>query len=280
MCSRRERDLMGMMRLPRHMMAGGPMILRRSTCYFLPAFGLLSLLTAACGGSRTSSAPGPAESTQTPMAATLVAGTPHAPRVAAERDQELIGAAGRGDLNAVQRLLEQGASVHARDERDVTALIAAAYGNHLAVAEALVRAGADVNAKDGTQQSAYLIATSEGYLDLLRLTLQAGADVRSTDSYNGTGLIRAADRGHVEVIRELLRTGIDVDHVNRLGWTALLEAIILGRGSPRHVEVVRLLVGAGADVNIADRDGVTPLMHARQRGYAEMVDILQRAGAR
>jgi ankyrin repeat protein len=192
----------------------------------------------------------------------------------------LIAAAGQGDAATVRGLLAQGASVHASDERGVTALIAAAYQDELEVAKLLIEAGADVNVQDDTQQSAYLIPTADGYLELLKLTLQAGADVHSLDSYNGTGLIRAADRGHVEIIEELLKTDIDIDHVNRLGWTALLEAIILGDGGPRHSEVVRLLVEAGADVNLADGSGVTPLAHARQRGFDEIISILEGAGAR
>ena len=166
------------------------------------------------------------------------------------------------------------------DEAGQTALIAAAYGNHLAVGEALIAAGADVNVKDNTQQSAYLIPTADGGLEFLRLTLRSGADVHSLDSYNGTGLIRAADRGHLEIVRELLRTPIRIDHINRLGWTALLEAIILGGGDQRHTEVVRVLVEAGANVNLADRDGVSPLAHARQRGYREMVRLIETAGGR
>jgi uncharacterized protein len=201
-------------------------------------------------------------------------------RAQADRDRALITAAGDGDTGSVRRLLQEGASVHAADERGVTALIAAAYRNHVEVARLLVRAGADVDRQDRTRQSAFLIATSDGYVDLLRLTLEAGADVHGTDSYNGTGLIRAADRGHVDVIRELLKTPIRLDHVNRLGWTALLEAVILGDGGPRHTEVVRLLVEAGAGVNIADSGGVTPLAHARTRGFTAIVGILEAKGAR
>jgi len=81
-------------------------------------------------------------------------------------------------------------------------------------------------------------------------------------------------------VRILLATAIDKDHVNRLGWTALLEAVILGDGGNAHTEIVRLLVEAGAKPDIADRDGVTPLGHARRRGYAAMVGILEGAGAR
>ena len=161
-------------------------------------------------------------------------------------------------------------------------LIAAAYANDVEEAERLIAAGADVNAKDESVQSAYLIATSEVGDDprLLELTLNTGADVQSLDSYNGTGLIRAADRGYTTIVARLLETDVDIDHVNRLGWTALLEAIILGGGDAAHVEVVRQLVDAGVDVNLADGQGVTPLAHARQQKYADMVEILQDAGAR
>lgn len=201
----------------------------------------------------------------------------------AAEEARMISAAQRGDTEAVNTLLEEGASVNARDENARTALVAAAYENHVDVARLLVRAGASVNAKDETEQSAYLISTSEVGDDprLLELTLRNGANVKSLDSYDGTGLIRAAERGHVEIVKELLKTDIDVDHVNNLGWTALLEAIILGDGGMRHTEVVRLLVDAGADVNLADGDeGVTPLEHARRRGHEEIVEILKSAGAR
>jgi hypothetical protein len=71
-------------------------------------------------------------------------------------------------------------------------------------------------------------------------------------------------------------TDIDVDHVNRLGWTALLEAVILGDGGPDHQRIVERLVDAGADRAIADEDGVTALEHARDRGYTEIVELLER----
>ena len=108
-----------------------------------------------------------------------------------ERGQRLIKAARAGDLDRVEKLLDQHASIAARDSSKATALVAAAYGNHLEIAERLLKAGADPNAKDDTVQSAYLIATSEIGDDprLLRLTLKHGADVRSLDSWKGTGLI-------------------------------------------------------------------------------------------
>ena len=253
----------------------------------------VSVVMAGCGGSEqsggTSRATGAAQEvapeTTAPPAGRATeesATTMQVSQADEETNAELIEAAERGDTEAVKKLLEEGASVRARDAGGRTALVAAAYGNHMEASQALIEAGADVNAKDDTVQSAYLISTSEVGDDprLLELMLRNGADVRSLDSYNGTGLIRAADRGHVRIVEELSKTETDVDHVNNLGWTALLEAIILGEGDERHEEVVRLLVEGGADPNLADGDGVTPLEHAEQRGYSGMAEILRSAGAR
>jgi uncharacterized protein len=196
------------------------------------------------------------------------------------RDQALIAASAAGDLAAVERLIRDGASVGSRDDRGRTALLAATHGNHVTVARALIAAGADVNAKDSIEESAYLYAGAEGRIEILKMTLAAGADLKSTNRYGGTALIPAAHHGHPEAVRILLATAIDKDHVNKLGWTALMEAVILGDGGPTHTEILRLLVEAGANVNIADRDGVTPLQHAKRRGFAAMVRILEARGGR
>jgi uncharacterized protein len=211
------------------------------------------------------------------LAALVIAMSP--PAHAQNRDQALIAAAGKGDLLAVERLIREGASVAARDGRGRTALLAATHGNHVPVARALIEAGADVNAKDDMQDSPFLYAGAEGRIEILTMTLPT-ADLKSTNRYGGTALIPAAHHGHTEAVRILLATPIDKDHVNRLGWTALLEAVILGDGGAVHAEIVRLLVEAGANVNIADREGVASLQHAKRRGYAGMVRILEARGAR
>ena len=78
----------------------------------------------------------------------------------------------------------------------------------------------------------------------------------------------------------LIAAGAPLDHVNNLGWTALMELIVLGNGGKQHTDTLEALVKAGANLNIADRQGVTPLGHAKSRGYAEMVRILEAAGAK
>lgn len=140
----------------------------------------------------------------------------------------------------------------------------------------LAKAGADPRALDGQSYDAITIAAVADDLETMRIALAIGGDARAiTSPYRGTALIAAAHLGHDGVVRELIAAGAPLDHVNNLGWTALIEAVILGDGGPRHVETVRALAGAGARRDLADRDGVTPLEHARRRGYAAMVALLQ-----
>lgn len=78
----------------------------------------------------------------------------------------------------------------------------------------------------------------------------------------------------------LIAAKAPLDHINNLHWTALIESIVLGNGGERHTATLKALVEAGADVNIADRSGATPLSLAKDRGYAAMVAILEKAGVR
>jgi ankyrin repeat protein len=196
-------------------------------------------------------------------------------------NQQLIRAAEAGQVETVRQLLQDGAEINARDERGRTPVMAATHANQVETVRALIQAGADIDLQDNLRDNVFLYAGAEGLLEILRLAIAAGADPTLTNRFGGTALIPAADRGHVEIVQELLaHSQVDIDHVNNLGWTALLEAIILGDGGPRHTQIVRLLVDAGADVNLADSARVTPLAHARSRGYAEIVSILEQAGAR
>src|SRR5215207_3515013 len=129
---------------------------------------------------------------------------------------------------------------------------------------------------DRQRYDAVTIAAVRDDAPMVRMLLEHGASAKLiTSVYDGTALIAAAHLGHDGVVKELIRGAAPLDHVNNLGWTALIEAVILGNGGPRHVETVRALVQAGANVNIADRQGVTPLQHARDRGYAAMIEILE-----
>ncbi len=191
---------------------------------------------------------------------------------------ELLKAADQQDTEKVKELIKQNVEVNTQDSEGRTALMIATYNHDPYTAKALIEAGADISIQDNMQNNCFLYAGAEGYLDILRLAIEAGADTTIKNRYGGTALIPASERGHVEVVEELLnKTDVDVNHVNRLGWTALMEAVVLSDGGVQHQEIIKILLNHGADQSITDNDGITPLQHAKDKGYLEIVDILEAA---
>ncbi|KZL03167.1 ankyrin repeat domain-containing protein [Pseudovibrio sp. Ad26] len=185
-------------------------------------------------------------------------------------------AAHKGDVAGIERLVAEGADVNARDLRGRTPAHVAAFASHDVALSALAMAGADLDALEGQAYDVVTIAAVANDPELMSLAFELGNDPDLTTSpYDGTALIAAAHLGHVEVVRRLIDAGAPLDHINNLAWTALIEAVVLGDGGTDHQAIVRLLVDAGADRSIGDRDGVTPIAHAKSRGYAEIVDMLE-----
>jgi len=193
----------------------------------------------------------------------------------------LHAAAAKGDGAEVERLIAAGEKPNVQDSRGRTPLHVAAHFGHQAAAQALLKGGANPNALDAQKYDIVTIVAVTNDVPFLKLALEGGCSPRNiTSPYVGTALIAAAHLGHAEVVRVLIAAGAPLDHVNNLGWTALMESIVLGNGGKNHTDSLDALVKAGANVNIADRQGVTPLGHAKGRGYAEMVRILEGAGAK
>lgn len=195
--------------------------------------------------------------------------------------QGLHAAAARGDVPALNRLLAARPDVNARDAYDRTPLHVATHARHGEAVRVLAKAGANLDLLESDRYDAVTIAAVADDEATLRVLLQLGASAKQvTSRYDGTALIAAAHLGHDGVVRQLIAAGAPLDHVNNLHWTALIESIVLGNGGPRHQATLQALLQAGASHTLTDRQGNTPLQLARQRGYAEMVRMLEVAGAR
>ena len=193
----------------------------------------------------------------------------------------LHAAAHKGELAMLDRLLAGKPDLNARDSHGRTAVHVAAFARQPEALRRLARAGADLQLLENDRYDAVTIAAVADDEETLRVLLSLGASAKLTTSrYDGTALIAAAHLGHDGVVKQLIAAGAPLDHVNNLHWTALIESILLGNGGPRHQEVLRALLAAGASTRLADRQGATPLALAKSRGYAAMVQMLERAGAR
>jgi uncharacterized protein len=213
------------------------------------------------------------------LAATAHAQVPPAPAEAAAYSG-LHAAAWRGDAAQVATLASPSA-LQSRDAHGRTALHVAAFARQRAAIQALAQAGAELGALENDRYDAVTIASVADDEETLRTLLALGASAKLvTSRYDGTALIAAAHLGHDGVVRQLIAAGAPLDHVNNLHWTAVIEAIVLGNGGARHQATLKALIDAKANLQLIDRSGRSPLQLARERGYAEMVAMLERAGAR
>jgi len=188
----------------------------------------------------------------------------------------LLKAAHFGDLPALKSLLAEGADLGVTDSRGRTAVHIAAHASHEDIIAVLADAVADMNALEHDAYDAVTIAAVANDLPMLKASLKAGNNPTNiTSRYIGTALIAAAHLGHHEVVKVLIDAGAPLDHVNNLNWTAMIEAVVLGDGGMNHQRTLQHLIEAGADKSITDAQGRTPLMLARERGYSQMVLMLE-----
>ena len=238
---------------------------------FLMTTALSAALLSGCGAAQSET------SSSQPAAAVASPSTVNSSAFDVEAATKALTEAVRNnDVEAARKAIADGADMEVEVARGMTPVVAATKAENAELAIALIKAGADVNAKDDIEDSAFLYAGAEGYNEILKATIAAGAQVDSVNRYGGTALIPASEHGHVETIKILIDAGVPLDHINNPGWTAIHEAIVLNNGGPRQVEAIRLLLEAGADPSIPDSNGTSPRDLASQRGFTDIVDLLEK----
>ena len=159
-----------------------------------------------------------------PTASPAQAAKPVRDRAAARPSDDLIEAAGKGDLVRVKALLAAGADVNATDKNGSFPLLLASAQGHLDVVQALLAAGADVNAKrrptvGAGGQTALMAAVVGGNRlsevqakpEVVRALLAAGADVNAKEGAD-TALTIASQYGSREVVQLLIAAVANQPH--------------------------------------------------------------------
>ncbi|KUF89943.1 26S proteasome non-ATPase regulatory subunit 10 [Phytophthora nicotianae] len=161
-----------------------------------------------------------------------------------------------GDVSKLQKLLDNGVNLDAKDEDERTPLHWACATGRLDVAEFLLEcAKATVNVQDDAGWTPLMSAASAGHGDIVGLLL--------------------SKTGRQEVAELLLDYTRDVNQADNTGSTPLMRAI---GGKPSPV-VIALLLDHGAKVNTRDVGGNTPLHLAISEGYEDIARFLLENGA-
>lgn len=157
-----------------------------------------------------------------------------------KEDQALYDAAKKGDLSAVQTLLDEDADPNAMITYE---LLGTEY-----------------------KETALRAAAGEGHTAIVKLLIEQEVDIEKESSLGKEApLLAASYMGHIETVRLLLAAKARVDHPNKWGKTPLMWASDKG-----HIEVMRLLLKAGANRQLKDEDGKTALDYANAHNDAAL----------
>ena len=127
----------------------------------------------------------------------------------------------------------------------------------------------DINYYESNGHSALEDALIGGYPDIARMLIEMGADVNGQKGREGVALKMAACRGYADVVKMILDKGI----MN--GFQAAFESGVSGG----WIDVVRVMLedgNEGRNIMIGEKDLRHALHVARQKGFDEIVEMLER----
>ena len=189
-------------------------------------------------------------------------------------DARLLDAVRRGDLNACEQALNQGASIHAIDAQGNNAVLNAVEGQQPVLLRRFLEQGVDPNVRGGSGFTPLTRAAMNADLQSLHWLLAAGADPNRKNVLGNAPLHLAVQFHHPAVLDALAAAGARLDETNATGETALVVAI-------RHADQPAFdrLLALGANPVVRDRSGCSALFWAIYENQHDMALKLAKHGA-
>jgi ankyrin repeat protein len=193
----------------------------------------------------------------------------------------LSHAAKSGHLAMVDLLLTRGAPIDARNLAGATALYFAAEGSHISIAQRLIERGADVKLTGRSGISPIAAAAFAGNDVIVEALLAHGADARAPDETGKPPIVYAAAGARLDIVQRLLARNIDINARYPNELTLLMWASGPHEHAPeaQAVVLVGYLLDQGAHIDDRDDRGRTALMIAAEGGHAEIANLLLERGA-
>ena len=166
--------------------------------------------------------------------------------------EEILAAAGRGELQKVVKWLHKGGKV---DALGSFAAMAPMAPNHATSPISLLHA-----------------AVTYGQLEMVKELLKRGASVDLQTALGASALMGAVGNGHLSIVHVLLQHSANPDLKNSYGATALMWAAYGGQEA-----CVQALLRAKADTELLNEAGFTALQLAEARGHTAIAKLIQHA---
>ncbi len=119
-------------------------------------------------------------------------------------------------------------------------------------------------------------AANDGDVNAVQAAISEGGDVNFMDGESP--LMAATHYGHTDVVMLLLENGADVNAKTSNGLNAMYIALVA-----EHTEVIKLLLSAKVDINAGvpiEGKEHTPLAIAKMNGNTDIIELLEKAGAK
>ncbi len=210
-------------------------------------------------------------------------------RIASAVDRALFEAAGEGDVNAINELLQSGANVNGTIKGDGTPLIAAARGGYLDVVELLLDRGANPNLSSRGDGNPLIAAAGAGFANIVELLLNRGANINEIVPGDENALINASSNGHLDVVKLLVERGADVNAKVLGNEVVTYEVKTRDRSNGETARIVDKVVSVRHARSKAEGDELkgksfqewrTALNMAQRNKHQNVVDYLISVGAR
>ncbi len=160
-------------------------------------------------------------------------------------------------------------------QTDYTVLTAAIKNDEPSTFQRYLVNGMNPNAKNEKGVPYIVLAANSRYNDIVRGLLNGGADA-NTRAQDGRALLHLAiDTKANDLVFDILRWGANVNAKYPDGRTPLMGAI--QANSP---EMVRTILDKKPDLTVKDDQGNTALSLAKKLGNKEILEMLDKAGAK
>jgi len=198
-----------------------------------------------------------------------------------DRNTALHKALMLGEINTVNRLLENQAYISSVNKYLQTPLHLAVLHSTPQIVESILANGADVNTKDKDGKSALYVASEWGKEDIARCIVNSRpgsphSSANISDKDGNCPLHASVAINHISLTKFLLSAaGASINARNNMGRTPLH---VLGEKGGSKL-VLEILLQFGAELNVKDNDGNTPLHLAVGFCHPEISVELCRQGA-
>jgi FOG: TPR repeat, SEL1 subfamily len=196
---------------------------------------------------------------------------------APERANELLSAAAAQGYAPAQSLVERGLpEVKVNQDAPLEAQwFGAARAGQIDLLNRLLQQHNNINLTDSAGRTALFYAATSGEIKAVDWLLSKGVDLRHRDNFGLTAVQTALERRRPELVRKLLQAGADKDQILANGDNLLHYAIRL-----QQYDLVSPLTQLGVNINHSNKEGWTPLDLAEYQGAKQIAASLEKLGAR